>query len=346
MVRTVSGSDEAHGLSDVGLDYDPFPLGAASGDIRDGCDYDDEPDPSATATLEAYLPRIGGGVDEASANEVRCISSSAGVEAVGPNTLLVGTQALNAEEWERLAGLGAFPTWSPRSDVHTFGMTTQVTSLAAAGIPFALTTYLAPLGSRDLLSELACASSYNETYLDGTLSDFLLWLSVTRFPSLGAGVQDEIGTLVPGHRGDVAIFAPTSGRYHRAVVRAQQQDLVGVFVDGEIRAGDADVVSALRDDCEQVELCSTTRSVCANALAGATLSALEAAIVGAPELFYCTVAADEGSCIPSREGEYSGIATDDDRDGDGIIDANDNCPTLFNPSASVSSWAASTGRTG
>src|SRR5690606_14580765 len=36
-------------------------------------------------------------------------------------------------------------------------------------------------------------------------------------------------------------------------------------------------------------------------------------------------------CVPDRNGEYTGMSTNDDVDGDGVSNDADNCQTIFNP---------------
>jgi hypothetical protein len=48
-------------------------------------------------------------------------------------------------------------------------------------------------------------------------------------------------------------------------------------------------------------------------------------------LFSCSVPTGEPTCVPSRPGEFSGKPSATDADGDGIADAQDNCPKVFNP---------------
>ncbi|MEL6544559.1 MAG: thrombospondin type 3 repeat-containing protein [Myxococcota bacterium] len=330
-IRSLNSQNETHGLAGLNIDYETFPFGATSNNFESGCmNYNSLPDP-VPESVEVYMSRVAGGIDATSRNEWICMSTDAGVEVVDARTVLVGAQALNAADWSQVGLVGAMPTWSPRSDIQTFGMTTQVTALRAQGIPFVLSTYFAPLGSRDLLSELQCADSYNTTYLGGTLSDFELWLAATWHPASAVGAGDQIGVLLPGFRGDIAIFAGPE-RYHAAVVGAAQQDVVGVFVDAEIRAGDADLVTALRADCEVSSECATDRAVCAAALTGFTTAELELQLgVETPPLYYCVDAPREGTCTPSREAEYTGGITNEDQDGDGVLNAEDNCPAVFNP---------------
>ncbi len=49
-------------------------------------------------------------------------------------------------------------------------------------------------------------------------------------------------------------------------------------------------------------------------------------------LFFCKgeTPKDEPSCVPYRDTYPNGISATD-RDGDGVPDATDNCPSVFNP---------------
>ena len=48
-------------------------------------------------------------------------------------------------------------------------------------------------------------------------------------------------------------------------------------------------------------------------------------------LYFCGTPRDEPSCVPMRPNQYGGMPGPSDQDGDGIEDASDNCPTVFNP---------------
>jgi len=48
-------------------------------------------------------------------------------------------------------------------------------------------------------------------------------------------------------------------------------------------------------------------------------------------LYFCGTPTNEPSCVPMRPNEYGGIPGPNDKDGDGIDDASDNCPNVFNP---------------
>jgi hypothetical protein len=101
--------------------------------------------------------------------------------------------------------------------------------------------------------------------------------------------------------------------------------------------------------CEQIVVCGVVKSVCPlretwwytflndYGYEGGPLSltSLQEANSDSYPLFDCDVPSDEPTCTPARPGEYDGSIVLDpaglDRDGDGITDGVDNCPTVFNP---------------
>ncbi len=60
-----------------------------------------------------------------------------------------------------------------------------------------------------------------------------------------------------------------------------------------------------------------------------TLAAAKTAIEANYPLYFCGTPDLEPSCSPKRTGQYPAAA--DDKDGDGVADASDNCPDMFNP---------------
>ena len=78
-----------------------------------------------------------------------------------------------------MAAAGTALIWSPRSNITLYGDTARVSTAARLGVEIALGTDWMPTGSMNLLRELACADSFNKTYLDGYFTDVQLWQMVT-----------------------------------------------------------------------------------------------------------------------------------------------------------------------
>jgi large repetitive protein len=89
--------------------------------------------------------------------------------------------------------------------------------------------------------------------------------------------------------------------------------------------------------CDELDVCSTPKAVCLESETGQTLAELETAAAVTYPLFFCDVPADEPTCDPFREtavdgsGEYTGEISPSDLDGDGVVNASDDCAAVFNP---------------
>jgi len=96
------------------------------------------------------------------------------------------------------------------------------------------------------------------------------------------------------------------------------------------------------ETCEPIDVCGSPKKACIKGdLENTDLQKLLATQVLNPStkqkeplypLFFCkgTTPKDEPTCTPSRP-EYTGAPSSSDKDGDGVADAADNCPAIFNP---------------
>jgi hypothetical protein len=143
--------------------------------------------------------------------------------------------------------------------------------------------------------------------------------------------------LKVGYVGDIAIFDGKDRKDHRAVVAAGVEDVVLVVRGGKVLYGDDALVASPGvggANCEALPVCGRDKRACIaqDIGGGTTLATIRTAGEAFYPLFYCNneVPTTEPSCIPWRTEYASGITADDD-DGDGIANAADNCPTIFNP---------------
>ncbi|MCA9516137.1 MAG: thrombospondin type 3 repeat-containing protein [Myxococcales bacterium] len=101
--------------------------------------------------------------------------------------------------------------------------------------------------------------------------------------------------------------------------------------------------ASLPAPCESLDVCGATKKICvAEQLEGpvssgsSTYTTISLADMRARleptsyDLFFCGVPTNEPSCTPFRPGEFTGVPSAGDADGDGIADAVDNCPNVFN----------------
>lgn len=342
LLRNLDGSADQEGLDQTRVRVDTFPLGDSNGTQRTNtCTYPDIVTPGEVESADAYLPHVAEGISVSARNEFRCLSEeNPEHDLVRDESAFVHAVGLRADDLDEMAAAGTSLVWSPRSNVALYGDTAPVAAADALGVSIALGTDWTVTGSMNLLRELRCADEFNQTYLDGRFSDRELWLMATRNAAEATATDDAIGVLAPGRVADLAIFDGRVHSDHRAVVGAELEDVVLVMRGGDVLYGDTSLLGELgeADGCDALDTCLAEKSICLSDEIGMTLAALQTA-VGASTYpaFFCDVPEGEPTCVPSRsasvEGStiYDGLPIEGDADGDGIADASDDCPQVFNP---------------
>ena len=331
--------DSQEGLSQGKVNFDTFPLDDSSGTRKpSGCSYGAGPTTAADiANDDAYEPHTAEGIDASARNEFLCESSSDN----GGNNLLLGKTAmihgigLQPADYAAMAQAGTGLIWSPRSNITLYGDTARVTIAQRLGVEIALGTDWMPSGSMNLLRELKCADSLNTNYYHH-FTDVQLWQMVTTNAAAVTATDDVIGLLAAGKVADIAIFK-ANGKTFRAVIEADPEDVALVMRGGKTMYGDDAAVTALGSVCDAVDVCGTGKRVCLMDEVGKTYAALQTAAGSSYPAFQCGTPPNEPTCTPSRptavngSSVYSGVATADDDDGDGLANALDKCPTVFDP---------------
>jgi hypothetical protein len=333
LLRNVDSGDLLEGLGSDYANSDTFPLDDSDGMQRDmGCNYGGSP--TTTAGNYPYLPHIAEGINAAAANEFTCTSSSGPNNLMGPNTALVHGIALRPADYAEMKQAGAMLVWSPRSNIVLYGNTAPVTAMDAIGLPIALGTDWVASGSMNMLRELQCADELDQRYFADHFSDRDLWQMATSNAARATGTTATLGTLAAGHVGDIAVFRTSvAAQDHRAVIDANVDDVVLVLRAGVPLYGDDVLVAGVGGaECEPFDVCGVAKRACvAQDTNGATtLADVRSAIEASYPLFFCGTPEDEPSCSPSRPGEYAGTNSHD-ADGDGVDDADDVCPDVFDP---------------
>lgn len=335
LLRNLDTSNMLEGLPIQLANSDTFPLGDSSGfQLDSGCNY---PGPITTAEidkLDAYLPHIAEGINDFARNEFICLSMAPN-DVVEPMSAIIHAIALSAEDTKLLHPEQTRVIWSPRSNVVLYGNTAQATVLDILGVPLALGTDWVASGSMNILRELRCADDLNTNYYNKRFDDADLWKMVTTNAALATGSEKAIGLLKVGMVADISIFNGAVDKHHAAVVRADLEDVVLVLRGGEVLYGDAPIVGTPElggEACEALAVCGVDKLACVAQDTGgvSSLAKVKAAIEPTYPLFFCGEPDLEPTCVPSRDGEYTGEITAQDPDGDGVMDG-DNCPDVFNP---------------
>lgn len=354
LVRNLDGNPAQHeaGLNIESAKSDTFPLGDGSiTTFPTTCNaFSGRRTTAASiADLDAYLPHIAEGIDASAHAEIVCQSNGAPGQSqfdlLTGHTAVIHGVAVGAEDVQRYHADGAILVWSPRSNIDLYGNTAPVAMYANLGVRIALGTDWLPSGSMNMARELRCADELNQAYFANALTDKQLWESVTVNAAAAVGARGKLGELREGRVGDIVIFdAKGKSNAWRAVIEAGVEDTLLVLRAGVALYGDRALVGNVAvggNECEDFDVCTVAKKACVKKdLRSKTLADLRAAADRVYPLFFCkgTVPTNEPSCAPARGAtsampevsSYEGIRPGD-RDGDGVPDEDDNCPSVFNP---------------
>ncbi|AUX38687.1 uncharacterized protein SOCE26_000650 [Sorangium cellulosum] len=338
--------DEQEGLDQKPVEFETFPLRDSSGrELASGCGYSgDMVTREDIEGEDAYCPHVAEGIEASARNEFICLRRDPN-DVLQPQSAYIHGIGLTAPDYAAMAVNGTALIWSPRSNITLYGDTAVVTAAARLGVQIALGTDWIATGSMNLLRELRCAATLNETYYGGFFTDAALWRMVTANAAAVTATDDVIGALSTGKIADIAIFDGRERAAHRAVIAAEPEDVVLVMRGGKVLYGDAAVVMGVRGEgaCDELDVCGVTKQVCLQDEIGMDLAGLEQAAGEIYPVFFCGEPEREPLCTPSRAGAepvmasvngstvYTGQPTDGDGDGDGLPNDTDNCPTVFNP---------------
>jgi len=331
------------GLTGKVVYFDTFPLGDENGTIlTSGCNYPSVISKSSAFEDGVFAPHFAEGINPGAENELVCANTSA-MGLLTSNTAVLHAVGTNAQDVANIAAAGASVVWAPRSNISLYGNTMPVTEMKYAGVPIALGTDWLPSGSMNMLRELQCAEQLNTKYFASTFQDEDLVDMATSVAAKEMGFDDQIGTIAVGKLADVVVFAASGAKDFSVPINAASEDVALVLRGGTPLYGDQLLVQAAggASTCAQMTMCGVSKSVCLD-VPGVALSDVQAAATSSYPLFFCggQVPTGEPTCVPYRDSYPNGTSATD-QDGDGVPDATDDCPTIFNPPRSMDNGAQS-----
>jgi cytosine/adenosine deaminase-related metal-dependent hydrolase len=142
------------------------------------------------------------------------------------------------------AGPGAV-VWSPFSNLWLYGQTTNVPAARKHGVSVCLGTDWGPSGTKNLLGELKVARLWVE-HAGWDLDAFELVEMVTGSPGdmLSQCWGKQVGRLTTHARADVLVLQKTGDDPWEELVRAREEQVLLVLVDGQPRYGTKELMEA------------------------------------------------------------------------------------------------------
>jgi len=314
--------------------YDTFPLDDTNGImLTSGCSYPGITAWTSVSGFRAYVPHISEGINAAANNEFQCLSSTdgGGQDLVRENSGIIHGIGLKAADIATMAVDGTGLIWSARTNIDLYGNTAAIPLYDLLGVQIGLGPDWTASGSMNMMRELNCVDYLNRNHFNNHFTDRQVVELATIGNARVFNIDDKIGQLKVGLVADIAIFSTTEHPDERALIEGNPGDVLITMRSGIPLYGDTNLVDGLLPGdagCEPLSVCGVPKKVCAKRETGVALATMQAG--GGYDLFFCGVPTGEPSCEPSRPGEYDGVTADDD-DGDGVSDAQDNCPLIFNP---------------
>ncbi|MCR9164223.1 MAG: amidohydrolase family protein [Nannocystaceae bacterium] len=337
LIRNLDRGEDTEGLAGVDVDYATFPLGDSDGTLlSQGCDYPFIENESAL-NASVYMPHVSEGINDEANNEFACLSGQPGNDLIAGNTAVIHGIGVRPSDIAEMAEVGAKLVWSPRSNIDLYGITADVLAYHHQGVGIALGTDWSASGSMNVMRELACAAYLNDNHLGEAFSDYELWMMSTYWAAASQGAGSQIGLLAEGFIADVAIFDGSENAHYRAIIDGEPSGVQLVMRGGDPLFGDDTIIEGLvsADDlagCEVLEMCGEDKRVCVQLDTGLSLAQITGAVnPDSYDLFACGQPDLEPSCDPFRPMEFPARDGVTDSDADGIPDADDNCPSIFNP---------------
>ncbi|MEC7987792.1 MAG: thrombospondin type 3 repeat-containing protein [Myxococcota bacterium] len=340
-LRNLDRSSGLEGLNVDSVKYDTFPLNDSGGELRsEDCGYE-LPGADDFSNESAYTPHVSEGIDAEAQNEFLCLSTDAygGVDALGANTAIIHGVGVTASDVQIMAADSMKLIWSPRSNIALYGETAPVTMYDTFKVPIAIGTDWVLSGSMNTNRELACADYLNTHHYNSHFSYRDLWAMATINGAKALNMEQHIGVLGAGKAADIAIFMQNGLDPYEAVVKGDLKDVALVLRGGDVLNGDSSLVNSLHVGCDSLDVCGVEKAICTQSETGKTLAEIQAELPGIYPLFFCGTPENEPTCVPYRgeddivEGStpYTENPGGNDTDGDGIENASDNCPSIFNP---------------
>jgi cytosine/adenosine deaminase-related metal-dependent hydrolase len=191
----------------------------------------------AGTPTSAYVPHVGEGTNCAAKLEIDDYLEYVASAAARKYSLIHGL-ALNQAHLKTLRDKNISVIWSPRSNLALYGSTLDPTLLLDAGVSVALGTDWSLSGSFNILNEMSCARAVSEARAARPLSGRDLWQMATIEAAKAIDVDSQTGSIAIGKEADLVVVNDPEGVGIDRLGSVDQSDVIAVFVDGKLMAGD------------------------------------------------------------------------------------------------------------
>lgn len=162
--------------------------------------------------------------------------------AISPSLVGIHSAGLSGPDFDVMAANGGSIVWSPLSNLLLYGDTCDVKRARQAGVALALGSDWSPSGSKNLLSELKVAKAWSDLK-GGLFTARELVAMATINPARMLKWDAVLGSLAPDRFADVLILRGKSGDPYEQLLKALEDDIALVIINGVPRFGDATLMA-------------------------------------------------------------------------------------------------------
>lgn len=197
---------------------------------------------AALGKKRCYLLHLSEGTDDAARAHFQALDIEGEDWAIAPSLAGIHCAALQSPDFGILAQRGASMIWSPFSNLLLYGQTADVAAASGAGThatPFkiGLGSDWTPSGSKSLFGELKVARIYSQN--NGTIFDdeALLRLCTANAAAI-LRWDEQVGTIEPGRRADLAVVAgQDDANFYAPLFSGDERRVQLVAINGTPRYG-------------------------------------------------------------------------------------------------------------
>jgi len=162
--------------------------------------------------------------------------------AISPALVGIHSAGLADKDFDVMAANGGSIVWSPLSNLLLYADTCDVKRARQAGVTLALGSDWSPSGSKNLLSELKVARAWSDLK-GGLFTARELVAMATINPAKMIKWDGVLGSLAPDKRADILVIRGKSGDPYELLLKALEDDIALVFINGVPRFGDATLMN-------------------------------------------------------------------------------------------------------
>ncbi len=191
-----------------------------------------------TADKASLILHLAEGIGESARKHFLNLQLPDSSWAISPSLVGIHSAGLSGADFDVMAANGGGIVWSPLSNLLLYADTCDVKRARQAGVMLALGSDWSPSGSKNLLSELKVAKAWSDLK-GGLFTARELVAMATINPARMLKWEGALGSLAPDKWADILVLRGKAGDPYDQLLKALEDDIALVFINGVPRFGDA-----------------------------------------------------------------------------------------------------------